>query len=206
MASVRVRRIGDEQPNRLSPRGLQVSRNRAPRDIATVTFAPSGTPRDDPTARGGRGMSVAQAEEATVRGDHDDALRTLESILADMGHTEFASAARVAAAIHAHRGSLNRSAELLQLMAPEALGDGAAAGAVALVGTGDVAAADRMIAASRGDAPTTSAAAWRLATTGLVHSVSGDGVAGMSPLVQSVAALAPVGRDGIMLDTPAALA
>jgi DNA-binding CsgD family transcriptional regulator len=101
---------------------------------------------------------------------------------------------------------LNRSAELLQLMAPEALGDGAAAGAVALVGTGDVAAADRMIAASRGDAPTTSAAAWRLATTGLVHSVSGDGVAGMSPLVQSVAALAPVGRDGIMLDTPAALA
>jgi DNA-binding CsgD family transcriptional regulator len=151
-------------------------------------------------------MSVAQAEEATVRGDHDDALRTLETILADMGHTEFASAARVAAAIHAHRGSLNRSAELLQLMEPEALGDAAAAGAVALVGTGDVAAADRMLVSSRGDAPTTSAAAWRLATAGLVQSVSGDGVAGMSPLVQSVAALAPVGRDGIMLDTPAALA
>jgi DNA-binding CsgD family transcriptional regulator len=151
-------------------------------------------------------MSVAEAEESTVRGDHDDALRTLEAILADMNHTEFASAARIAAAIHARRGSLNRSAQLLQLVTPEAHGDAAAAGAVALVGTGDVAAADRMLASTRADAPTATAAAWRLATTGLVQSVSGDGVAGMSPLVQSVTALAPVGRDGIMVDTPAALA
>jgi DNA-binding CsgD family transcriptional regulator len=151
-------------------------------------------------------MSVAEAEESTVRGDHDEALRTLEAILADMDHTEFASAARIAAAIHAHRGTLNRSAELLQLVTPEALGDVAAAGAVALIGTGDLAAADRMLTTIRADAPTATAAAWRLATTGLAQSVSGDGVAGMSPLVQSVTALAPVGRDGIMLDTPAALA
>ncbi|MGH3457303.1 helix-turn-helix transcriptional regulator [Aeromicrobium sp.] len=151
-------------------------------------------------------MSVAEAEESTVSGDHDDALRTLEAILADMDHAEFASAARIAAAIHAHRGTLNRSAELLQLVAPDALGDAAAAGAVALIGVGDMATADRMLASSRADAPTATAAAWRLATTGLVQSVSGDGVAGMSPLVQAVIALAPVGRDGIMLDTPAALA
>lgn len=151
-------------------------------------------------------MSVAEAEESTVRGDHDDALRTLEAILADLDHAEFASAARIAASIHAHRGTLNRSAQLLQMVAPDALGDAAAAGAVALIGTGDLAAADRMLAAIRADAPTATAAAWRLATTGLVQSVSGDGVAGMSPLVQSVTALAPVGRDGIMLDSPAALA
>src|SRR5688500_11579218 len=78
---------------------------------------------------GGRDMSVAEAEESTIRGDHDDALRTLEAVLADTDHAEFASAARIAATIHAHRGTLNRSAELLQMVAPEALGDSAAAGA-----------------------------------------------------------------------------
>ena len=151
-------------------------------------------------------MSVAEAEESTVRGDHDDALRTLEVILADMDHAEFASAARVAAAIHARRGTLNRSAELLQLVAPDSLADAAAEGAVALVGIGDVNAADRMLAASRVGSPTATSAGWRLATTGLVQSVRGDGVAGLAPLLQAVTALAPVGRDSIMLDSPAALA
>ena len=151
-------------------------------------------------------MSVAEAEESTVRGEHDDALRTLEAILADMNHAEFVSAARIAAAIHAHRGTLNRSAELLQLVAPESLGDAAAEGAVALVGIGDTATAERMLAASRVGAPTATAAGWRLATTGLVQTVNGDGVAGMAPLLQAVTALAPVGRDCIMLDSPAALA
>ena len=151
-------------------------------------------------------MSVAGAEESTVRGDHDDALRTLEAILADTGHAEFTSAARIAAAIHAHRGTLNRSAELLQLVAPESLADAAAEGAVALIGIGDMAAAERMLAASRDGAPTAAATGWRLATTGLAQSVRGDGVAGMAPLLQAVTALAPVGREGIMLDSPAALA
>ena len=151
-------------------------------------------------------MTVAEAEESTVRGDHDDALRTLEAILADTGHADFTSAARIAAAIHAHRGTLNRSAELLQLVAPESLADAAAEGAVALIGIGDMAAADRMLDASRVGAPTAAAVGWRLATTGLAQSLRGDGVAGMAPLLQSVTALAPVGRDGIMLDSPAALA
>ncbi len=151
-------------------------------------------------------MSVAEAEESTVRGDHDDALRTLEVILADMDHAEFASAARVAAAIHAHRGTLNRSAELLQLVPPESLGDAAAEGAVALLGIGDLAAAEQMLSAGHVGAPTATSAGWRLATTGLVQSVRGDGVTGLAPLLQAVAALAPVGRDGIMLDSPAALA
>jgi len=91
-------------------------------------------------------------------------------------------------------------------VAPESLGDAAAEGAVALVGTGDMTAAERMLAASRLGAPTATSAGWRLATTGLVQSVRGDGVAGMAPLLQSVTALAPVGRDSIMLDSPAALA
>ena len=151
-------------------------------------------------------MSVAEAEESTVRGKHDDALRTLEAILADMDHAEFASAARIAAAIHAHRGTLNRSAELLQLVGPQSLGDAAAEGAVALIGVGDMATADRMLAASRLGAPTATSTGWRLATTGLAQSVRGDGVAGMAPLLQAVTALAPVGRDSVMLDSPAALA
>ena len=151
-------------------------------------------------------MSLAEAEESTVRGDHDDALRTLETVLADMGHADFASAARIAAAIHAHRGTSNRSAELLQLLPPDSLGDAAAEGAVALIGVGDLATADRMLAGSRAGAPTATSTGWRLVTTGLLQSVRGDGVAGVGPLLQAVTALAPVGRDRIMLDSPAALA
>jgi DNA-binding CsgD family transcriptional regulator len=151
-------------------------------------------------------MSLTEAEELTARGDHDDALRTLETVLADMDHADFASAARIAAAIHAHRGTSNRSAELLQLLAPESLGDAAAEGAVALIGIGDLATADRMLAGSRAGSPTATSTGWRLASTGLLQSVRGDGVAGLAPLLQAVSALAPVGRDRIMLDSPAALA
>ncbi len=151
-------------------------------------------------------MSLADAEESTVRGDHDDALRTLEVVLADLDHDDFASAARIAAAIHAHRGTSYRSAELLQLPALETLGDAAAEGAVALIGIGDMVTADRMLARSRAGAPTATSNGWRLVTTGLLQSVRGDGVAGMAPLLQAVTALAPLGRDRIMLDSPAALA
>ena len=151
-------------------------------------------------------MSVADAEESTCGGEHDDALRSLEVVLADMDHVDFATAVRLAAAIHAHRGTLNRSAELFQLVAPESLGDAAAEGAVALMGIGDAAGAHRMLTASRLGAPTALSAGWRLATTGLEQSVMSDGVAGVAPLLQSVTALAPVGRDCVMLDSPAALA
>jgi DNA-binding CsgD family transcriptional regulator len=123
-----------------------------------------------------------------------------------MDHADFASAARIAAVIHAHRGASNRSAELLQLMVPESLGDAAAEGAIALIGIGDLATAERMLAGSRAGAPTATSTGWQLATTGLLHSVRGDGVAGLAPLLQAVSALAPVGRDRIMLDSPAALA
>ena len=151
-------------------------------------------------------MSVAEAEEAIARGDHDGALRTLEPVLTDLGHAEFGSAARIAAAIHAHRGTLNRSAELLQRVSPESLGDAAAQGAVALIGIGDIATAERMLAASPSGGPTAASAGWRLAMTGLVQSVRGDGVAGLPPLLQAVTALAPVGRDSVLLESPAALA
>lgn len=151
-------------------------------------------------------MSVAQAAESTIGGQHDDALRILEAILADVDHHEFASAIRIAAAIHAHRGTLNRSAELLRLVAPESLGHAAAEGAAALIGVGDLAAAERMLDASRLGAPTATSAGWRLASTGLAQSVSGDGVTAMAPLLQAVGALAPVGQDSIMIDSPGALA
>ncbi|MGA9715297.1 MAG: LuxR C-terminal-related transcriptional regulator [Aeromicrobium sp.] len=142
----------------------------------------------------------------TTSGAHDDALRSLEVVLADMNHADFSTAVRLAAAIHAHRGTLSRSAELFALVAPESLGQAAAEGAVALLGIGDADGAHRMLAASRLGAPTAWSAGWRLVTTGLEHSVVDDGVAGLAPLLQSVTALTPVGRDCVMLDSPAALA
>ena len=89
---------------------------------------------------------------------------------------------------------------------PGSLGDAAAEGAIALIGVGDLATAGRMLAESPAGAPTATSTGWRLAATGLLQSVRGDGVAGMAPLLQAVATLAPVGRDRIMLDSPAAMA
>ena len=160
----------------------------------------------DDLTLGGRDMSVAEAEEAIARGDHDGALRTLEPVLTDLSHAEFGSAVRIAAAIHAHRGTLNRSAELLRRASPESRGDVAAQGAVALIGVGDIATAERLLASGPSGEATATSAGWKLATTGLIQSLHGDGVAGMPPLVQAVTALAPVGRDSILLESPGALA
>lgn len=151
-------------------------------------------------------MTVAQAEESTLRGEHDAALRELETVLADVDHEDFATAIRIAAAIHAHRGTSNRSAELLGLVDPAGLGDSAAASSVAHLAVGDLATAEQLIAASGSAAPTSTAGAWRSTAIGLRQTLVGDGVTGVPPLLQAVAALAPLGRSDVMIDSPAALA
>lgn len=149
---------------------------------------------------------VARAEESAASGDHDGALRVLDEVLARPGHEGFASAVRIAAAIHAHRGMLDRSADLYRHVPPDDLGDDAAAAALTLIGIGDVDGARAMLAAAAHGSPAAVAAGMRATARGIEKSITGDGSDAFSTLVQAAASMAPVGHDVVLQDTPASLA
>ena len=149
---------------------------------------------------------VARAEESAAAGDHDGALKFLDHVLARPEHEGFTDAVRIAAAIHAHRGMLHRSAELYRHVPAESLGDDAAAAALTLIGVGDVSGAAPMLAVAAHGSPTSVAAGMRAMSRGLEQSLAGDGRAAVTSLVQAVASMAPAGSDAVLQDTPASLA
>ena len=149
---------------------------------------------------------VAAAEESAAAGDQDRALRVLDVVLAKPDHLEFGAAVRIAAAIHAHRGMLHRSAELYRLVPSESIGDDAGAAVITMIGTGDVEGSRSMLAAAAQGSATSVASSMRLMAHGLEQTLSGDGSGAYSTLVQGVSSMAPVGREVIVQDTPASLA
>ena len=149
---------------------------------------------------------VARAEQSAVSGDHDGALRILDGVLARPGHEGFASAVRIAASIHAHRGMLDRSADLYRHVPAEVIGDDAAAAALTLIGTGDVDGATALLAAAAHGSPAAVAAGMRAMARAIESSLTGDGSGAFSTLVQAAASMAPVGHDVVLQDTPASLA
>lgn len=149
---------------------------------------------------------IGQAETSAAAGDHDGALRILDRVLAHPDHREFGAAVRIAAAIHGHRGMLHRSAELFRHVAPETIGDDAAAAVLTMIGTGDVDAAAPMLAASEHGSPTSVASSMRAMARGLEQTLDGDGRSAYSTLVQGVSSMAPIGQDVVIQDTPASLA
>lgn len=151
-------------------------------------------------------MTVSEAEDLAIRGAHDDALRLLEPILSDGNHASLVPALRVAATIHAHRGMLARSADFYALIGGGGLGNDAGAAAVAMLGVGNVAAARDQLRTDEAPVPSAAATAWRLTAQGLQQTLTGDGVAGMATLMQSVTAMTPVGSSQVLLDSPAAIA
>ncbi len=159
--------------------------------------------RNEPTSQVDR---VARAEESAVSGDHDGALRILDDVLASPGHEGIARAVQIASAIYAHRGMLDRSADLYRHVPSGDLGDNAAAAALTLIGIGDVDGARAMLEAAAPGSPAAVAAGMRAMARGIEKSITGDGSTAFSALVQAAASMAPVGRDVILQDTPASLA
>ena len=151
-------------------------------------------------------MSVTQAEELAISGIHDDALRLLEPILTDGTHGDFAAAIRVAAAIHAHRGMLGRSAALYTLLEGSPFTEDAAAAAVAQIGVGDLERATELLDEGRPQVSSAAATAWRLTADGLHQTLLGDGTTGLATLIQAMTAMTPVGRNTVLLDSPGAIA
>ncbi|MBV8539835.1 MAG: LuxR family transcriptional regulator [Pseudonocardiales bacterium] len=156
-------------------------------------------------------LAPRRAEAAALAGDLDGALRLADQALSDPSCPDLARAGNVAAAVLAQRGLLARSAEVYLWVGEAGIGSATPLAALALLGTGSLAQAREVLAASEGDQPPTLVAgAESLMATGVLESVLGSPMAGpieaLSTLTRAAALLEPAGGAVLLPDTPAALA
>lgn len=140
-------------------------------------------------------------------GDLNRALALADHMIADgrpeHGRTRIAGA-QVAAAALAHRGQLDRSAELYRWSGSPAAVPLAAVG---FLGVGRSTDAEALLD-SRGQAlaPTSRDGAFSLLANGVMESLSGSATNALAAVVRSATLLEPAGRDVLLPDSPAALA
>lgn len=149
-----------------------------------------------------------RARAAAVAGDLDEALRLADQAMVDPAVPDRELGVQVAATVLAHRGLLERSAELCQWSVSNLRWSGDAAYAVVgMVGVGRLDEAGELMRAPGEDGPPTSVsgAAGKLAE-GMRESVVGSAATALSCLVRSASLTEPVGRTMLMPEAPAALA
>ena len=155
---------------------------------------------------GDRGLAVTAgwARAAALSGDLDTALRLGDGMLGAADAETRATGAEIAATVLAHRGELARSAELYHWAGR---GGADAFAATALVATGDIEGARRLLdSPAPGVAPTLFAGAATRTARGIVDSVSGCATETLSTLLGAAAMLEPAGGGQLLPDSPAALA
>ncbi|MQA12050.1 MAG: LuxR family transcriptional regulator [Pseudonocardiaceae bacterium] len=156
----------------------------------------AGTPA---TAVGAR-----RAEAVALSGDLDTALRLADDVIASAEATDRADGARVAATALAHRGRLERSAELLRW---SGTAQSRAFATVVLIAIGRLTDASQLAEASDGDEPPTLlSGALSSMARGVLESVTGSPTSALSTLVSSAEMLEPVGSTVLLPDSPASLA
>ncbi|TWF94338.1 helix-turn-helix transcriptional regulator [Saccharopolyspora dendranthemae] len=183
-------RAGDE--------AVQVAPNLAGRLLAAAVSA--GVPADSVIAR--------QARAAAVAGDLDEALRLADRVIVDENAPDRELGVQVAAGVLAHRGLLERSAELCRWSAAKLRWSGDKAfAAVGLIGAGRLAEAEELLRAGDDAGPPTSmtGAATQMAA-GVRESVVGSATTALSTLVRAASLSDPLGRGVMVPDTPAAVA
>lgn len=152
-------------------------------------------------------LAARRAEASALAGDLDGALRLADQALSDPACPDLARGGNVAAAVLAQRGLLARSAEVYRWVNTARMGSAAPLAALALLGTGSLAQARKVLAAPDGDRPPTLlAGAESLMATGVLESVAGSPTTALSTLTQAATLLEPDGRAVLLPDTPAALA
>ncbi|GIM97379.1 helix-turn-helix transcriptional regulator [Paractinoplanes toevensis] len=165
--------------------------------------------RDDPAlaarlfaaaAGAGRPAVARRALATALTGDLDQAARLADRTVATGSPDQRAEAAYVAAVAMAHRGQLDRAADLLRWAGS---GPGAGFRAAALAGTGQVGAAET---APDDGPPTLLQATATLMARGVRESLTDAPAAALSTLVQASSLLEPVGTGVLLPDSPAALA
>jgi DNA-binding CsgD family transcriptional regulator len=152
-------------------------------------------------------LAPRRAQASALAGDLDRALRLADEALSDPSCPDLARAGNVAAAVLAQRGLLARSAEVYRWVGTARMGSAAPLAALALLGTGSLAQAREVLAASDGDRPPTLVAgAESLMAAGVLESVLGSPTVALSTLTRAAALLEPGGPAVLLPDTPAALA
>ena len=158
----------------------------------------------------GRPATARHALATALAGDLDLASQLADQVLTGGPVDQRHEAACVAAATLAHRNQLARAVEMYRWATPRLA---AGFGAVGLVGTGRLAAAEQLLDAapdepgdpSAGPPTLLSTAAYGMAR-GVCDSVTGSPVAALSALVQAGQLLEPSGSAVLLPDSPAALA
>ena len=182
-------RAGDE--------ALQVAPRLAPKLLAAAVSAGSSA----------ASLLARQARAAAVAGDLDEALRLADEVIVDERAPQRELGAQVAAGVLAHRGLLERSAEMCRWSADQLRwpGDRSYA-AVGLIGAGRLADAEKVLESSEETGPPTSStgAATQLAS-GVRESVAGSATGALSTLVRAASLIEPKGTAPVP-DSPAALA
>jgi DNA-binding CsgD family transcriptional regulator len=158
------------------------------------------------------GLAARRAHAAALAGDFDVALQWADPVLADSAAPDRPRAAGVIALVLAHRGLLPRSAELYRQAGP----DRAGSAALALLATGSAAEAVAVLDESGRVTPSGSrtmlAGGEEAMAQGILQSLrsgpdaGSDIAAALSTLTRAAALLEPIGRDALLMDTPAALA
>ncbi|WP_410594139.1 LuxR C-terminal-related transcriptional regulator [Amycolatopsis sp. lyj-23] len=147
-------------------------------------------------------VTAGWARAAALSGDLDTALRLGDGMLGAPDAETRAAGAEIAATVLAHRGELARSAELYHWA-----GRADAFSATALLGTGDLEGARRLLdSPTPGVAPTLFAGAATRMARGIVDSVSGCATETLSTLLGAATMLEPALGGMLLPDSPAALA
>ncbi|PFG38737.1 ATP/maltotriose-dependent transcriptional regulator MalT [Georgenia soli] len=164
---------------------------------------------EEATAAGADAVATAarRAQSAAQAGDLDRAGAIVEELLGHDNPPDLARAVDVGASVWAQRGMLARAADLYRWAGEERLGASAPLGAVAMLGTGDVEEAERMLAAgARLGSPTSLAVASALMAQGLWESVRGQPTRSLWMLVRASDTLTANGAAVPVPELPAVLA
>ena len=153
-------------------------------------------------------VAARRAKAAAVSGELDDALRLADQVVVDESVPDRQLGAQVAASVLAHRGLLERSAEMCRWSVNNLRWSGDRAFAVVgLIGCGRLQEADELWQAPTDSGPpiSISGAADELAE-GVRESVVGSAASALSKLVRSASLAEPMGADVLLPDTPASVA
>ncbi|MFC7342352.1 helix-turn-helix transcriptional regulator [Saccharopolyspora griseoalba] len=182
-------RAGDE--------ALQVAPRLAPKLLAAAASAGSSA----------SALRARQARAAAVAGDLDEALRLSDQVIVDELAPQRELGAQVAAGVLAHRGLLERSAEMCRWSTEKLRwpGDRSYA-AVGLIGSGRLADAEEVLAtADDAGPPTSSTGAAAQLASGVRESVVGTAAGALSSLVRAASLVEPRSSAPVP-DSPASLA
>lgn len=153
-------------------------------------------------------VAASKARAAAAAGELDEALRLADQVIVDEQASNRALGVQVAASVLAHRGLLERSAELCGWSARHVRWPGDMGFAVTgLIGVGRLSQAQELLRPSDTSSPPTSllGATTRLAD-GVRESVTGSAGTALSTLVNAVSLFESVDRSALVPETPAAIA